>query len=1156
MNNRKSILCLFLLFLLSLGSLSVNAQTVSKVFKEQTLKTVLKEIESQTGLSIIYQKNEINENKKVNATFENTPVVEALSSILDQSLEVNLKNKMIVISLKKLMPGDDKTKVKSITGKILDENGESVIGASVAVQGTTLGSITNIDGEYTLANVPENAEVTISFIGYQTLTFKANDKALQNITLKEDSEMLDEVVVVGYGVQRKRDVTTSISSMKASELAVPVSSVDQALVGKMTGVQVSQPNGIPGGGLSIKVRGSGSITAGTEPLYVVDGFPMSGEAGNGTGQNVSPLSSINMNDIESIEVLKDASAAAIYGSRGANGVVIITTKQGKEGKDMKPTVQYDGYVGFQQRTKKIDMLDAYEYAWLSYDGHNNAYLDLLESKGIEGSINDSNEVRNQKLGKKPDVINQAYLLPPEIMPYINGETGLTNTDWQDEVMRTGIVTSHNLSLSGGNKAARYFISGNYMKEQGIVIGSDFEQMGARGKVDANYKKFTFGTNLSFNYSVYNIVPTEDRYKEETIVASALAMSPTMPVYNADGSYNFDQWNWQYKHPQIVNPVALANEKEDQMKRYRFMGNVYGEYELYKNLKFKTSFGVDFNSYSRSYYRPSTLPTSLDRLPPSVPEGSKRDKNMLNWVWENTLSYTTIIKDVHNLSAIAGWTAQKESVNTSLLAGNGYPNDLVHTMNAASAITKWSATAYEWSLLSALARVQYSYKGKYLLSAARMDGSSRFGKNNRWGMFPSASAGWYISEEDFMKDIKWLTSLKLRASYGISGNFNIGNYEYYATLSEDNYVFGKADGTLASGLRPATAGNPDLGWEKTAMFNLGLEIGLFNMLTLELDLYNSNTTDMLLNVPVAEFSGFSTVPMNIGKVNNKGVEFAISTTNTWGDFTWNNRFNISANRNEVKNLGGVDEMITTSESVTFITKVGEPIGNYYTLVTDGVFANQAEIDNSKNPDKSQRKYAYVKGAKPGDFRFKDMDGNMEIDENDRTITGNYMPKFTYGFSTELKYKWFDLSIALQGVQGNKIANIFRRYIDNMEGGNNCQVDALDRWQSESNPGSGYVVRANRSATGMNGTTSTWHIEDGSYMRIKNITFGYTLPKSLLTNVGISRARVYFSTQNPFTFTKYSGYNPEVNMKGGSLTPGIDYGTYPLSKSFVFGLNVTF
>lgn len=314
---------------------------------------------------------------------------------------------------------------------------------------------------------------------------------------------------------------------------------------------------------------------------------------------------------------------------------------------MKPTVQYDGYVGFQQRTKKIDMLDAYEYAKLSYDGHNNAYLDLLESKGIPGSITDTNDERNAKLGKKPGTINQAYLLPPEIMPYINGEKGLINTDWQDEVMRTALTHNHNLSLSGGNKSTRYFISGNYMKEEGIVIGSEFEQMGARGKVDANYKKFAFGTNLSFNYSVYDIVPTEDRYKNETIVASALAMAPIMPVYNPDGSYNFDQWNWQYKHPQIVNPVALANEKEDQMKRYRFLGNVYGEYELYKDLKLKTNFGVDFNSYSRSYYRPSTLPTSLDRVPPSVPEGSKRDKNMLNWVWENTLSYVKIFKQDHH-----------------------------------------------------------------------------------------------------------------------------------------------------------------------------------------------------------------------------------------------------------------------------------------------------------------------------------------------------------------------------------------------------------------------------------------------------------------------------------------------------------------------------
>ena len=1153
----------FLLALLcfSLASgYSAYAQKVTINLQNVKLEKVFDAITKQTGLSVAYSRPTVNPDQNVSIIATNEELSDVLKHLFagtNVAFEIG-EEKIYLKDGKTSSNGSQQVKTKNVSGVIVDTNGEPVIGASVLVKGTTNGTITDMDGKFTINDVPENSILDISYIGYKTMTLKATDKNLSRLVLHEDTEVLDEVVVVGYGVQRKRDVTTSISSMKASELAVPVSSVDQAIVGKMTGVQVTQPSGMPGGGFTIKVRGSGSITAGTEPLYVVDGFPMSSEAGSGTGQNVSPLSTINMNDIESIEVLKDASAAAIYGSRGANGVVIITTKKGKEGKNLKPIVQYDGYIGFQKRTKKIDMLDAYEYAQLSYDAHNNSYLDLLAKKGIQGSISDTNEERNIKLGNKPDLINQAYLLPPEIMPYINGEQGLTNTDWQDEVMRTALTHSHNLSLSGGNQSVKYFISGNYSNEEGIVIGSGFEQMGARGKVDAKFKKFAFGTNLSFNYSVYDIVPTEDRFKEETIVASALAMSPIMPVYNPDGSYNFDQWNWQYSKAQIVNPVALAKEKEDQMKRYRFLGNIYGEYELYKDLKLRTILGVDFNSYSRSYYRPSTLPTSLDRIPPSIPTGRKRDKNMMNWIWENTLSYNKTFKEKHNVSAVAGWSAQKESVNASLIEGTGYPNDLVHTVNAATSITDWNATAYEWSLLSALARIQYSFKGKYMFSGAlRVDGSSRFGKNNRWGTFPSVSAGWFVSEEDFMKRTSsWLSLLKLRASYGISGNFNIGNYEYYALLGQANYVFGKGEGLLSNGLYPSTAGNPDLGWEKTAMFNLGLEFGLFNMFTFELDLYTSTTSDMLLDVPVAEFSGFSTIPMNIGKVNNKGVEFALTTTNTWGDFTWNNRFNISANRNKVVDLGGVNEMITTQESVTFITKVGEPIGNYYTLVTDGVFANQAEIDNSNSPNINDRKYPSVSGAKPGDFRFKDMDGNMEINENDRTITGNYMPDFTYGYTSEFKYKNVDLSISMQGVKGNEIANINRRYINSMEGYANNQKDALYRWNSESNPGNGYTVRANRSATGLNATTSTWHIEDGSYLRIKNITLGYTFSNEWVNMLALNNARIYISTQNPFTFTKYSGYNPEVNMKGTSITPGIDYGTYPLAKSFVFGLNVTF
>lgn len=442
----------------------------------------------------------------------------------------------------------------------------------------------------------------------------------------------------------------------------------------------------------------------------------------------------------------------------------------------------------------------------------------------------------------------------------------------------------------------------------------------------------------------------------------------------------------------------------------------------------------------------------------------------------------------------------------------------------------------------------------LSAAVRMDGSSRFGTDNRWGTFPSVSGGWYISEEDFMADQRhWLSALKLRASWGLSGNFSIGNYQYYSTMGTDDYVFGKNE-TLVSGLYPANAGNPELGWEKTSMVDVGLEIGLFNMLTLEVDVYNSITSDMLLSVPVPEISGYREVLKNIGKMRNRGIEISLSTSNRWGDFGWNNRLNFSMNRNVVLDLGGVDEMIKKGDTMEFITKVGEPIGNYYCYITDGVFMNQEEIDIAAQKDPTTG-IAYVPGAYPGDFKYVDQDKNGEINSKDKTIAGNYMPDFTYGYSTEFTYRWFDLSIALQGVYGNEIANINRRYLNNMEGGSG-QIDALNRWRSEENPGNGLVPRANRSSTGLNSQMSTWHIEDGSYLRIRNITLGFTFPKNWMEAIRIQNARIYLSTQNPFTFTKYSGYNPEVSKLDDPLTPGIDYGTYPLAKSFVIGLNVTF
>lgn len=1123
------------------------------------LAEALQAIEKQTDYTFSYNDNVVAGGKAVSLQTKDATIQSVLDKMAQATgLEYSMMpNDVIVVSKSKNNKETSKgaSLGKPLTGVVLDENGEPVIGASVVLKKTGRGVTTNIDGQFSLANVAMGDVVNISYIGYMPQSFTIKNAAHLSVKLTPSASNLDEVVVIGYGAQRKRDVTTSIATIKPSELKdIPTGSVEQALVGRMAGVQITQTEGTPGGGMNIKVRGTGSITAGSDPLYVIDGFPMSDFVTDGTGMTVNPLSGIDMNDIESIEVLKDASAAAIYGSRGANGVIIITTKQGKEG---KPQVKYDGYVGWASTTKKLDLLNAYEYADLCYEAHNNAYLDLLANKGITtGSIYDTNEERLARLGVKAGTTNVNYLIPDEIMPYINGEEGLPDYNWQDAVLRTAFKHKHSLSVSGGTKAVSYYISGNYGKENGIVIGSNQEQFGGRAKVKVTYNKLRFGTNVNISQILYNLVPTEDRYTSETIIASSTMAAPVMPIYDENGNFSFSHYRWSYKQPQLINPVALAALREDKMKRNKVLTNTYVEYDIIKGLRLKTEFGTDFNSFRRNIYRPSSLPTTVNKTPPSIPSGRTRTKDNFSWIWENTLSLERKFNRKHNISAVAAFSMQKESLDAVDLQATDFPNDLVHTLNASNVATSWNTVRQEWSLMSFLARAQYNYNHKYLISAAvRADGSSRFGKNNRWGYFPSFSAGWYISEEDFLKEVTWLDNLKLRASYGHSGNFSIGNYEYYPALSQDNYVLGTGTGTKIIGLYPSTEGNPDLGWEKTAMTDVGLDVGFFNMLRLELDFYNSNTSDMLLKVRTPEISGFSSVLRNVGKVNNKGFEATLSSSNRFGDFIMNNSINFAMNRNKVVDLGGQHEMIDVYQNVLyFVTRVGEPIGNYYTLVTDGVFMNQAEVDIAN--DVNDKRIAKVEGAKPGDFKFVDQDGDGIITDNDKTITGNYQPDFTYGFSTQMSYKWFDLSAAFQGVYGNEIASIQRRYIDNMEGGGNSLGDARNRWRSEDNPGNGKTVRANRSATGKNSVISTWHIEDGSYLRITNITFGVTCPEALCKHLGISHLRLYFSAHNPFTFTKYSGYNPEVSNSSNPLMPGIDYGTYPIAKSYVVGLNLNF
>lgn len=940
---------------------------------------------------------------------------------------------------------------------------------------------------------------------------------------------MEEVVVVGYGVQKKRDVSTAVSSVKAEALANnPSTDFRQALAGKMPGVQVTVPSGDPEGSVSIRVRGVSTVNAGSDPLYVVDGVPM--ERG---------FANLNTNDIESVEVLKDASAAAIYGSRGSNGVVLVTTKKGTSD---KLSVSYDGYVGVQNVSKKLDMMNAYEYAEFVKDAHDNAYLD----KNPNGSANDPNSSRKEGYMKIPDML----------VPYLEGKTGLTDTDWQDAIFRSAMTTGHNISLSGKSNSINYFVSGNYMKKEGIIIGSDFEKYGGRLNLSGQHKRLKFGVNFAPSYSVSNSVNASGA---DGIVQSALMMPPIFPVYNPDGSYNYQGNGYlrigtDYQINEVLNPVAMARLQSNVTDRMSITGKAFAELELMKGLSYKLSLGGDYYGAHNDQYRQSALPLKGKNYydTPSNPKGYSSSSFFFNWLVENQLTYTTTIDKKHNISAVLVQSAQKETMKTDNVTATDYPNDYIHTINGGT-VTEGKSDKTQWSIASYLARVQYNYEGRYMLSAAiRADGSSRFGKNNRWGYFPSASAAWRISDEQFFKNVKklsFINDMKIRASYGVTGNFQIGDYDHLATMSIDNYILGNG---LAYGYKPDNIKRDDLSWEKNQMINAGIDLQMFDgYLGLSVDYYNTNTSNMLLYVPVPLLTGYSTSLQNLGKVNNRGWEIGLTSQHTFANgLGYSFNVNYAKNTNEVKELGPGNAPIISSGSVGhayYITEVGKPIGSYYLLKYDGVFKNQQELDS----------YPHLANAKVGDFRFVDVDGSGDIDlDKDRTVCGNYMPKFTYGFGGKLWYGGFDMDFNFQGVYGNKILNLNRRYIDNMEGNVNGTKVALDRWKSPENPGSGWVNRANRKQTGSNGRTSTWHLEGGSYLRLQNLALGYTLPRTFTQKFKVEKMRVYVSGQNLFTITDYSGYNPEVNARPSqNLTPGEDYGTYPLARTYMFGLNIT-
>jgi TonB-linked SusC/RagA family outer membrane protein len=901
---------------------------------------------------------------------------------------------------------------------------------------------------------------------------------------------------------------------------LPVAGFDQALSGQIAGLQISTSNGIPGGGPQVQLRGIGAIGAFSQPLYVVDGFALSSTS----SQISNPMNDIAPQDILSITVLKDASATAIYGSRGANGVIIINTKKGSSGESK---IQISAYSGLQIIPQRADpnLMNAQEFAAFKKESISDQ---ILANTGREATL---------------DEIPEIFRNPEQL-----GE----GTDWFDVITQVAATHDINLSLSGGNDKIRTYVSGGYFKQEGVVISTGYERYSLRVNVDADLsQRFTVGISLAPTFSKRGKRITGGAGRGEQGFGEALVASPIPPVYNEDGSYNamIQEEPGIFPYP---NPLMALKEVDDNSQGTRILTSAFVEYSLLDNLTLRSTFNADWQNGSRDFFHPSTV-GYLFEYPPTIPSALHSTFSNLNLLNENTLTYKNNFGEGHSVTGLVGYNIQHETTKGAIFDGTDFPDDDVKTFNAAARITG-STSVEEWALISYLARINYSYKDKYLLTATiRRDGSSRFGEDNRWGNFPSLALGWQVSNESFLQNVTWFSNLKLRVSYGKSGNFQIGNYTHMSQIVSSNYILG---GGLVGGRRMNSLGNPLLGWEKMREINLGVDISfLNNRVYLTADFYKRNTEDLLLNTELPRSSGFSSAIENHGNIQNKGIELSISSSNiVRNNFTWNTDFNIAFNRNKVLALGATNSPILAGRSYegnpTNITMVGQPIGLFYGFVFDGIYQSQGEIDNGPS----------FPGAVPGNMRVKDIDGNGVINDiEDFDVIGNPYPDFMWGITNTLTYKRFDLRVsATSQVGGSRIrTNQFTTHL--LDGLFNVSRDLIDRWRSPSQPGNGKVPTTNGTGYGrrMYRDINSLFVEDNTYFWIKNITLGYTFPDGIAKG-RIKEARFYASIQNGLLFTKFSG-NPEVTsyVEGGSaLTPGYDSNPFPVPVIFSIGTNLTF
>lgn len=1114
---RKMKLIITLLTITALHvSASTYSQTVSMTGKQIKLEKAFQSITAQTGYVFFYSYDLLQKARPVTVKLHNMPLELALTACLSgEDLDYSIEDKTIIISAGKLplpaRPG-------LVRGLVSDTSGTALAGATISIKGSSTGVMTAADGSFSIqASAGDILE--ISFIGMQTRSVKLTSSGtFLNLVLRPEVSTLNQVVVVGYGTQTKKELSTSITTVGSKALGRQVvSSFEDALQGQAPGVQVDNPTGQPGSAINISIRGKNSLSLSTSPLYVIDGVPVQPgydeELGIGN-QRPNPLSTINTSDIESIDVLKDGAAAAIYGSRASNGVIVVTTKRGKKG---KPVISFNMYTGQQSLVKKLPLLNGKQFAAV--------YNQALTNAGLPIAYN-------------PDTVK-------------------TNTNWQDLLYHTAAMSNYQLSLQGGNDQTKYYISGAYFDQDGIITNSGFKRYSIKINLDQQVTaRFRIGTSLSLANTLNNrSTRTEMELNNSGVVLGALEQIPTLAVYNADGTYALNPFS------QSDNPYGDNQTTHNTISLNQLFGNMYGEYSLGKNLTLRSSMGIDYRAQIENQFISRENPGFENA--PSASRGSAATGTNTGtiWLWENTATYKPVLSKNNSLTLLAGQSVQNSNLFSSSSAGYGFPSDAVPYLYAASIRQSMSSYQEQWGLVSYFARANYSYKDKYYVAASlRADGSSRFSASNRFGYFPAASLAWRISQEPFFTKNDFISELKVRASFGANGNQNVGVNDRFSTFGTGyNYSNYTGDGSVAGGIAPERIGNPALKWETTNQYDAGVDLELLNnRIAVTADIYLKKTTNLLTNVPLSYSSGAeatganAVIVENLGQIQNKGFELGINTINISAPtgFNWSTQFNFSLNRNRIMDLGNlldasgnrVGRQIIGDYS---INEKGHPLGAFYGYVVRGIFQNAAEVAAAP----------VQPNASAGDLRFADLNGDGIIDANDRRIIGDPNPTFISGITNTFSYKGIDLSFFFQGSFGNMIYNQNRSLLENMINPFNQSISVLNSWTHENQKTN--LPREVYGDPNGNASFSTQYLENGTYVRLKNLTLGYTFPPEVLKHIGISSVRVYLSGQNMLTFTKYKGYDPEVNADPLSSTGfGRDYGVYPPAKTYTLGINIQF